>query len=135
MELQDDGLTLQSRESEALGPPLLTERALTDALDAASMTVMVALDGASAMRIVDRITPDIVLLDAVMPGMDGFEFLDAFERLPVALTEGVRVAMLTSSDDEDDRRRARAHACVRDYLVKPIDTTVAASLADLLEAG
>src|SRR5258708_34938259 len=50
-----------------------TLRLLTDALDGAGMTVMVAMDGASAMRIVDQITPDIVLLDAVMPGMDGFE--------------------------------------------------------------
>jgi DNA-binding response OmpR family regulator/DNA-binding CsgD family transcriptional regulator len=50
-----------------------TLRLLTDALDNAGMTVMVALDGAAAMRIVDQITPDIILLDAVMPGMDGFE--------------------------------------------------------------
>src|ERR1700747_309995 len=50
-----------------------TLRLLTDALDNAGMTVMVALDGASAMRIVDQITPDIILLDAVMPAMDGFE--------------------------------------------------------------
>src|ERR1700737_3485479 len=50
-----------------------TLRLLTDALDGAGMTVMVALDGASAMRIVDQITPDLVLLDAIMPGMDGFE--------------------------------------------------------------
>jgi len=50
-----------------------TLRLLTDALDSAGMTVMVALDGAAAMRIVDQITPDIILLDAVMPGMDGFE--------------------------------------------------------------
>ena len=50
-----------------------TLRLLTDALDSAGMTVMVALDGAAAMRIVDQITPDIILLDAIMPGMDGFE--------------------------------------------------------------
>ncbi len=48
-------------------------RLLTDALDAAGMTVMVALDGAAALRICERVLPDIVLLDAVMPGMDGFE--------------------------------------------------------------
>ncbi|MDU1692740.1 MAG: response regulator, partial [Bradyrhizobium sp.] len=48
-----------------------TLRLLTDALDGAGMTVMVALDGAAAMRIVDQITPDIILLDAVMPGIDG----------------------------------------------------------------
>src|ERR1700712_3137516 len=50
-----------------------TLRLLTDALDGAGMTVMVAMDGAAAMRIVEQITPDIVLLDAVMPGIDGFE--------------------------------------------------------------
>ena len=50
-----------------------TLRLLTDALDGAGMTVMVALDGMAALRIVDQITPDIILLDAVMPGMDGFE--------------------------------------------------------------
>src|SRR6202051_3593363 len=50
-----------------------TLRLLTDALDGAGMTVMVAMDGAAAMRIVDEITPDIILLDAVMPGMEGFE--------------------------------------------------------------
>src|SRR3981189_901578 len=50
-----------------------TLRLLTDALDGAGTTALVALDGASAMRIGDQITPDIVLMDAVMPGMDGFE--------------------------------------------------------------
>jgi DNA-binding response OmpR family regulator len=50
-----------------------TLRLLTDALDGAEMTVMVAMDGAAALRIVDQITPDIILLDAMMPGMDGFE--------------------------------------------------------------
>ena len=37
-----------------------TLRLLTDALDDAGMTVMVAMDGAAAMRIVDQITPDIM---------------------------------------------------------------------------
>ncbi len=46
---------------------------LTDALDEAGMTAMVALDGTSALRVAARLTPDLVLLDAVMPGIDGFE--------------------------------------------------------------
>ena len=49
-----------------------TLRMLTDALDQAGMTVMVALDGSAAMKVVEQITPDIILLDAVMPGFDGF---------------------------------------------------------------
>jgi DNA-binding response OmpR family regulator len=35
--------------------------------------VLIATSGNSALSIVDRITPDLILLDAVMPGMDGFE--------------------------------------------------------------
>src|SRR5664279_4869843 len=47
-----------------------TLRLLTDALDTAGMTVMVAMDGAAAMRIVDQITPDIILLDAGHHGIE-----------------------------------------------------------------
>lgn len=70
--------------------------------------------------------PDLVLLDINMPGMSGFEFLDAYRpaRAPVA--------MLTSSPDPVDRERALAHQAVRDYLVKPLDP---AALDRLLERG
>src|SRR3984957_13697367 len=59
-----------------------TLRLLTDALDGAGMTVVVAMDGSAAMRIVDQITPDIVLLDAVMPGIDGFGTCRRLKRDP-----------------------------------------------------
>jgi DNA-binding NarL/FixJ family response regulator len=46
---------------------------LSDALSEAGYSVLVATDGASALELLQRITPDIILLDAVMPGIDGFE--------------------------------------------------------------
>ena len=46
---------------------------LTEALEESGYSVLIATSGASALSIVDRITPDLILLDAVMPGMDGFE--------------------------------------------------------------
>jgi DNA-binding response OmpR family regulator/DNA-binding CsgD family transcriptional regulator len=46
---------------------------LTDTLDGAGFTVLIATDGVSALDLVDQITPDLVLMDAVMPGIDGFE--------------------------------------------------------------
>jgi DNA-binding NarL/FixJ family response regulator len=46
---------------------------LTDTLDEAGFTVLIATDGESALALVDQITPDLVLMDAVMPGPDGFE--------------------------------------------------------------
>ena len=46
---------------------------LTTALEQAGITALVAIDGTSALELLKNITPDLVLLDAVMPGMDGFE--------------------------------------------------------------
>ncbi len=46
---------------------------LHDALDEAGYTVLVAINGESALQRAAQALPDIVLLDAVMPGMDGFE--------------------------------------------------------------
>jgi len=46
---------------------------LTDTLDHAGFTVLIATDGESALALVEQITPDLVLMDAVMPGMDGFD--------------------------------------------------------------
>ena len=45
---------------------------LSDALSEAGYTVLVATDGMSALDRLSRIVPDIILLDAVMPGIDGF---------------------------------------------------------------
>jgi DNA-binding response OmpR family regulator/DNA-binding CsgD family transcriptional regulator len=50
-----------------------TLRFLTDALEEAGFTALVALSGGSALTLAQEVTPDIVLMDAVMPGMDGFE--------------------------------------------------------------
>ncbi len=46
---------------------------LSDALDASGYMVLVHLDGASALERMQRRRPDVVLLDAMMPGLDGFE--------------------------------------------------------------
>src|SRR5262249_24196340 len=50
-----------------------TLRMLTDAIEEAGMTVLVAREGEHALSIVDKVTPDVIRMDAVMPGNDGFE--------------------------------------------------------------
>jgi CheY-like chemotaxis protein len=68
---------------------------LTDTLDHAGFTVLIATDGESALDLVDQITPDLVLMDAVMPGMTGFEACRRLKRekllnhLPVIFMTGL----------------------------------------------
>jgi DNA-binding response OmpR family regulator/DNA-binding CsgD family transcriptional regulator len=94
-----------------------TLRLLTDALDGAGMTVMVALDGAAAMRIVDQITPDIILLDAVMPGMDGFETCRRLKR-DTGLSNVPVIFMTGLTETEHIVRGLEAGGV--DYVTKPI---------------
>jgi DNA-binding NarL/FixJ family response regulator len=68
---------------------------LTDTLDHAGFTVLIATDGESALRLVQQITPDLVLMDAVMPGLNGFETCRRMKRdkmlacLPVIFMTGL----------------------------------------------
>jgi DNA-binding response OmpR family regulator len=94
-----------------------TLRLLTDALDGTGMTVMVAMDGAAAMRIVDQITPDIILLDAVMPGMDGFETCRRLKR--DAGLSNVPVIFMTGLAETEHIVRGLEAGGV-DYVTKPI---------------
>jgi DNA-binding response OmpR family regulator/DNA-binding CsgD family transcriptional regulator len=94
-----------------------TLRLLTDALDGNGMTVMVAMDGAAAMRIVDQITPDIILLDAVMPGMDGFETCKRLKR--DAGLANVPIIFMTGLAETEHIVRGLEAGGV-DYVAKPI---------------
>jgi DNA-binding NarL/FixJ family response regulator len=94
-----------------------TLRLLTDALDGAGMTVMVAMDGAAAMRIVEQITPDIVLLDAIMPGIDGFETCRRLKR-DAGLADVPVIFMTGLAETEHIVRGLEAGGV--DYVTKPI---------------
>lgn len=63
--------------------------------------------------------PDLILLDLDMPLMDGWEFLEAFIKLPVA--KQVCVFILTSSIHPDDREKAKRYSVVKGFFSKPLD--------------
>lgn len=62
----------------------------------------------------------LILLDVNMPGMNGFEFIAAFERLPADVRGATEIVVLSSSPLDSERQQALAHPVVKDYLVKPL---------------
>ncbi|SMC63059.1 response regulator [Pedobacter nyackensis] len=64
--------------------------------------------------------PDFILLDIQMPDMDGFEFLDLYKNLPNRLTDHCLIAMLSSTLDFGDIKRAEASLHVIKLLKKPL---------------
>ncbi|MEO9274949.1 response regulator transcription factor [Marinomonas sp. 5E14-1] len=88
-----------------------------DTLEAANMDVLVALEGKQALTIAKRIRPDIILLDAIMPHMDGFETCMALKADPSLAS--IPVIFMTGLSDTNDIVRGLEAGGV-DYLTKPI---------------
>jgi DNA-binding response OmpR family regulator/DNA-binding CsgD family transcriptional regulator len=90
---------------------------LTDTLDHAGFTVLIATDGESALELLDQITPDLVLMDAVMPGMNGFESCRRLKQ--EKLLANLPVIFLTGLSESEHVIEGLAAGGV-DYVTKPI---------------
>ncbi|MGX7708429.1 response regulator [Methylobacterium sp. Gmos1] len=90
---------------------------LTAAIEATGATVLVAVSGSAALAVVREITPDVILLDAVMPGLDGFE---TCRRLKAdAGLAHVPVIFMTGLSETEHVVRGLGAGGV-DYVTKPI---------------
>lgn len=76
----------------------------------------------------------IILLDIKMPGMDGFGFLEEFDRLSSQIKDRYQIYMLSSSINLDDIQRAEDSPYVQAYLQKPLTKQTMSKLKDELEA-
>jgi twitching motility two-component system response regulator PilH len=91
---------------------------LSDLLSKRGFTVRTAEGGEDAMRRLDEATPDLILMDVVMPGQNGFQLTRAITR--DARFTAVPVIMCTSKNQETDRVWGIRQGA-RDYIVKPVD--------------
>jgi len=90
---------------------------LTEALERERFTVLVALRGERALATVQQMRPDLVLMDAVMPELDGFETCRRLKRMPGA--ETIPVIFMTGLSDTDHVIRGLEAGGV-DYVTKPV---------------
>jgi DNA-binding NarL/FixJ family response regulator len=90
---------------------------LSDALDEAGYMVLVATDGAGALERLGYVTPDLILLDAVMPGLDGFETCQRIRALPGA--SHIPVIFMTGLTETEHVVRG-FEVGGNDYVIKPL---------------
>jgi signal transduction histidine kinase len=91
---------------------------LNDWLGAYGHQVTTAADGPEALLAVERNPPDVILLDVMMPGMDGYEVCERLKSNP--RTAVIPVLLLTALHERDDRMRGM-RAGANDFLHKPAD--------------
>lgn len=91
---------------------------LNDVLEEANFTVLVALEGAQALTITRNIRPDIILLDAIMPNMDGFETCKKLKLNPQLID--VPIVFMTGLSDTEHVVMGLNSGGV-DYVTKPIN--------------
>jgi DNA-binding NarL/FixJ family response regulator len=92
---------------------------LSDALQENGYRVLVATDGYSALEQLGYIKPDLILLDGMMPGIDGFETCRRIKADPQ--TANIPVLFMTALGDLDDLLRGFDEGAI-DYIVKPFRT-------------
>ena len=71
-------------------------------------------------NVADQVLPDVIFLDIDMPLMDGFQFLDEFEKLSDNTQSKCKIVMLTSSINPQDVNKSKKYAYVKQYINKPL---------------
>jgi two-component system, sensor histidine kinase and response regulator len=98
---------------------LVNQKLATRLLEKEGHTVVVAADGAQALHTLEKQNFDLVLMDAQMPVMDGFEATAAIRRLEANTSAHIPIIAMTAHAMVGDRQRC-LNAGMDGYLAKPV---------------
>lgn len=68
--------------------------------------------------------PDVILLDLNMPVMDGWDFLESFKEFEEEVKTRIRIYIVSSSVDENDKLRALSFSSVKGFISKPLSPAI-----------
>jgi twitching motility two-component system response regulator PilH len=101
------------------------------ALEKHGFETVSAADGSECISLAREVKPDLILMDVVMPGVNGFQATRTLNRDP--LTKSIPVVMITTKGQETDRIWGMRQGAV-DYLVKPVtESDLVAKAQEVLE--
>ncbi|MCK4494118.1 MAG: response regulator [Methylococcales bacterium] len=95
---------------------MVTRKVIVRTLESSGYEVHEAKNGFEALNSIDRINPDIILLDIILPGKDGYEILEDIRQK--SIFEKTPVIMLTSRDSLLDKFKGKVSSA-NEYLTKP----------------
>lgn len=87
------------------------------ALEKHGFETVAATDGAECLELAKRVRPDLILMDVVMPGVNGFQATRTLARDPA--TQGIPIVMISTKSQETDKIWGLRQGAV-DFLVKPV---------------
>jgi twitching motility two-component system response regulator PilH len=102
------------------------------ALEGSGFKTATASDGAEGIRLAREMHPDLIFMDIVMPGINGYQATRALANDPV--TRAIPVIMVTSKGQETDKIWGLRQGAV-DYMVKPVSPTQLVAKAQATLAG
>ena len=80
-------------------------------------TILAATDGSECLELAKRVRPDLILMDVVMPGVNGFQATRTLARDPS--TQSIPIVMISTKSQETDKIWGLRQGAV-DFLVKPV---------------
>ncbi|QXP59267.1 two-component system response regulator [Olleya sp. HaHaR_3_96] len=74
--------------------------------------------------------PNLIFLDINMPAMNGWEFIEEYDKLDKAFTSSIKIILLTTSNNPDDFERYKTIDLLEDFINKPLSDSLLTNLIE-----